>query len=87
MRDLTREKTARFSRLAVDPAIASSTVTALAPVLPPETIRSEMKQRGYTLGGGYGEWKDTTFRIGHMGDISVADLEAMLDVLAEVARA
>ncbi len=55
-------------------------------MLPPETIRAEMKKRGYTLGGGYGIWKDTTFRIGHMGDIPLADLEAMLDALGEVTR-
>ncbi len=87
MRDLVHERTARFARLAADPASASATVTALAPVLPPDTIRNEMKRRGYTLGGGYGQWKDTTFRIGHMGDISLADLEEMLDALADVTRA
>ena len=87
MRDLTHQRIARHARLASDPAVASNSVTAVAPVLPPDTIREEMKKRGYTLGGGYGIWKDTTFRIGHMGDISVADLEAMLDALAEVTRA
>lgn len=86
MRDLTLERTARFSKLASDPAAASASVTALAPVLPPDAIRGEMKKRGFTLGGGYGQWKDTTFRIGHMGDIPVADLEAMLDALADVVR-
>ena len=86
MRDLTIERTGRFSRVASDPEAASPTVTALLPVLPPETIRAEMSNRGFTLGGGYGQWKDTTFRIGHMGDISVADLSEMLDALADVAR-
>jgi len=86
MREITQEKTARFAKIAGDPMHASTTVTALAPVLPAATIRSEMKARGYTLGGGYGQWADTTFRIGHMGDIPLADLEAMLDALAEVAR-
>ena len=37
------------------------------------------------IGGGYGDWKETTFRIGHMGDIPLEDLNAMLDVLEEVA--
>ncbi|MEO8382717.1 MAG: alanine--glyoxylate aminotransferase family protein [Acidobacteriota bacterium] len=86
MRDLTHERITRFAKLAADPTHASDTVTAIAPVLPPDTIRAEMKKRGYTLGGGYGLWKDTTFRIGHMGDIPVADLEAMLDALDEVTR-
>ena len=86
MRDLVHQRIARYAKLAGDPAHASATVTAIAPVLPPDTIRAEMKTRGYTLGGGYGVWKDTTFRIGHMGDIPIADLEAMLDVLGEVTR-
>lgn len=86
MRELTQERTSRFAKLAGDAAHASSTVTALQPVMDPETIRAEMKKRGYTLGGGYGQWKDRTFRIGHMGDIPLEDLEAMLNDLSEVTR-
>jgi aspartate aminotransferase-like enzyme len=85
MRDLTLERTAKYAKPASDPAHASCTVTALQPVKPPDAIRAEMKKRGYALGGGYGDWKETTFRIGHMGDITVDDLNAMLDVLGEVA--
>jgi len=87
MRELTIRRTAKYAKLASDRAHASATVTALAPVKDPEEIRSEMKKRGFTLGGGYGQWKASTFRIGHMGDIPVASLETMLDALEEVARA
>jgi aspartate aminotransferase-like enzyme len=86
MREITHQRTSRFAKLAVDPASASATVSALTPILPAATIRAEMKKRGYTLGGGYGQWAETTFRIGHMGDIPIADLEAMLTALDEVAR-
>jgi aspartate aminotransferase-like enzyme len=86
MRDITIERTSRYAKLAADPAHASTTVSALEPVMKPDDIRGEMKKRGYTLGGGYGEWKDRTFRIGHMGDITIDDLNGMLDVLEEVAR-
>jgi aspartate aminotransferase-like enzyme len=34
--------------------------------------------RGYTIGGGYGDWKPSTFRIGHMGEVTDGDLEAVL---------
>ncbi|HET7710852.1 MAG TPA: alanine--glyoxylate aminotransferase family protein [Thermoanaerobaculia bacterium] len=87
MRDLTIERTSRFAKLASNPDHASMTVTALEPVKSPDTIRAEMKKRGYALGGGYGEWKDRTFRIGHMGDIPIDALEAMLGELEEVAQA
>jgi aspartate aminotransferase-like enzyme len=85
MRDVTLQRTAKYAKPAADPAHASCTVTALQPAKTPDAIRGEMKKRGYTLGGGYGEWKETTFRIGHMGDIPLDDLNAMLDVLEEVA--
>ena len=84
MRDMTIERTATFARLAGDRAHASATVSALEPVMSPETLRARMKERGFTLGGGYGQWKERTFRIGHMGDITLEALEAMLNVLDEV---
>lgn len=87
MRDLTLQRTARYAQAAADAAYASPTVTALRPVKDPAVIRSEMKKRGYTLGGGYGEWKETTFRIGHMGDMPLEAVEEMLNVLDEVASA
>ncbi len=86
MRDLTIARTARFARLAADADHASVTVTALEPSMKAETIRTDMKNRGFTLGGGYGEWKEKTFRVGHMGDISIESLTAMLDALDEVVR-
>ena len=87
MRDITLERTSRYAKLAGDRAHASPTVSALAPVKSPEELRAEMKRRGFTLGGGYGKWKETTFRVGHMGDITVDALNAMLDALDEVAQA
>lgn len=85
MRELTLERLADVAKPAGDREHPSATVTALEST-DPERIRGEMKKRGYTLGGGYGQWKSNTFRIGHMGDIALEDLEAMLNVLAEVAR-
>src|SRR5205085_8471840 len=85
MREIVLERSANYAKLAADPDHASNTVSALTPLTrKPDEIRDAMKKRGFTLGGGYGQWKDTTFRIGHMGDISVEDLNAMLDVLDEV---
>ena len=87
MRDLTIERTSGYARLASDPAYASPTVSALIPEKPAEEIKSEMKKRGFTLGGGYGVWKQSTFRIGHMGDMPLEAVASMLDALDEVARA
>ena len=64
----------------------SPTVTTLA--LPaqwrgPELVAA-LKQRGYTVGAGYGRLKDTTIRIGHMGDHTLAGLDALLATFEEV---
>lgn len=64
----------------------SPTVTCLK--VPPgrkgSEINDKMKARGYTISPGYGTLKDSTIRIGHMGDHTVAELEELLGVLAEV---
>lgn len=87
MRDTTLERTAAFAKPRAAREDASMTVTALEPLTKtPDEIRSAMKARGFALGGGYGEWKDSTFRIGHMGDMSLEDVNAMLDELNEVAQ-
>lgn len=44
-------------------------------------VVSAVKQEGWTIGSGYGALKDSTFRIGHMGDHTVAGLDALLAVI------
>jgi predicted phosphoserine aminotransferase len=50
----------------------------------PSAVVAGMKERGFVIGGGYGKLKDTTIRIGHMGDHTVKELEVVLGVLQEV---
>jgi aspartate aminotransferase-like enzyme len=40
-----------------------------------------LKQEGWVIGSGYGKLKDSTFRIGHMGDHTVAGLNALLPLI------
>ena len=47
-------------------------------------ITKAMKAKGFTIASGYGKLKDTTIRIGHMGDHTVAEVEAVLAALEEV---
>ena len=49
-------------------------------------VAKRMEARGITIGAGYRALKDTTFRIGHMGDHTVEGLEAVLGQLEEVLR-
>lgn len=50
-------------------------------------VNEAMKARGYTISAGYGALKESTIRIGHMGDHSVAELDDLLATLTEVLAA
>ncbi|HEU4629818.1 MAG TPA: alanine--glyoxylate aminotransferase family protein [Gemmatimonadaceae bacterium] len=67
-------------RVLAAPGERSPTVTAITlPVgLPSGRLTAAVAARGYTIGGGYGELKETTFRIGHMGDHTPEGLAACL---------
>jgi aspartate aminotransferase-like enzyme len=49
-------------------------------------VVAEMRDRGWVIGGGYGSLKESTFRIGHMGDHTVDELDLLLDELRDVLR-
>jgi aspartate aminotransferase-like enzyme len=51
----------------------------------PEVVKGA-SDRGWVIGGGYGQLKEATFRIGHMGDHTPEELEALLCVLTDVLR-
>jgi aspartate aminotransferase-like enzyme len=58
----------------------SPTVTSitLPPSLPSSTLLKAVAERGFIVGSGYGKNKETTFRIGHMGDHTPEGLERCL---------
>ncbi|MGD2061611.1 MAG: alanine--glyoxylate aminotransferase family protein [Acidimicrobiia bacterium] len=61
----------------------SPTVTCISSDRSREIVAA-MFDRGWVIGGGYGKLKDSTFRIGHMGDHTLGELEELLAVLTEV---
>ena len=71
---------ARGCEHASAPDARSMTVSCLRPPagVGPQTVVQELARRGFTIGGGYGDWKPTTFRIGHMGEVRESDLDALL---------
>lgn len=74
----------------IAPADRAPTVTCLEPPAgapaAPELVRG-LAARGFTVAGGYGRWKPSTFRIGHMGEVRESDLAPLLaaadDLLAD----
>jgi aspartate aminotransferase-like enzyme len=71
--------------VAAAPGARSWTVTCLKP--PSDVSACSLRQlcgeRGWTIGGGYADWKGSTVRIGHMGDVQMADLEALIEIMEE----
>lgn len=68
------------------PQGASPTVSCLRPpagITAPELVKA-LAERGVTVAGGYGAWKLETFRIGHMGEVQVHDLERLFDAIEDV---
>jgi aspartate aminotransferase-like enzyme len=62
-----------------------TTLTAIAAPggVAPKDLRNGMRVRGVLTAGGLGKYKETAFRIGHMGDIRMADVERTLTALSE----
>ncbi len=63
------------------PGLRSPTVTCVR--LPPgiggpDVVRG-LGERGWTVGGGYGRMKEGSFRIGHMGEHTLDEVESLLD--------
>lgn len=47
-------------------------------------VAAGVRERDYVIATGYGKLKDSTFRIGHMGDHTMAELEGLLAALEDV---
>jgi aspartate aminotransferase-like enzyme len=83
--DEMRERGVALSILAPEGYRSPSVTCITTPEgIPGSRVAAEMKARGYVIASGYGRLKDSTFRIGHMGDHTVDELEELLSVLEEV---
>jgi aspartate aminotransferase-like enzyme len=77
--------TALGVQLFADPAHASQTVTAayVPPGIEWAALNKAMKARGLVLAGGQDDLAGKIMRIGHLGDVSVADIQAAIEVIGE----
>jgi len=82
----TAERTGEAYRVLAPEGYRSPCVTVI--MLPegrtgPEIVAAA-KARGYTIASGYGRLKERSFRIGHMGEHTGDELDALLGVVDEV---
>jgi aspartate aminotransferase-like enzyme len=63
--------------------VHSPTVSCLRPPtgITPAALLEAAARRGFTVGAGYGKWKNDTIRIGHMGEVMPDDLDRLFGVL------
>ncbi|NLC77489.1 MAG: alanine--glyoxylate aminotransferase family protein [Clostridia bacterium] len=45
---------------------------------------NRLKERGFVISNGYGDLKEKTFRIAHMGDLTLAEVKELLDNIEEL---
>lgn len=68
------------------PGFRSPTVTCLS--LPDgrtgTEVNAAVKAKGFTIATGYGALRDSTIRIGHMGDHTIQELDTVLSVIRDV---
>ncbi len=61
----------------------SQTVTTVSSDLDVSAINKFLLQRGMRIAGGYGALKGKTYRIAHMGEIQMSDIEVLLAAMDE----
>jgi predicted phosphoserine aminotransferase len=65
---------------------ASQTLSCIESGEITKELLKKMKEKGYIIGSGYGKVKETTFRVGNMGNVHMGDAEEMLDVMEETIK-
>jgi predicted phosphoserine aminotransferase len=86
--DAMRQRVERWAKergLEFLPQLGRRSWTVSCVKLPPNKVAKDvvaaLKKEGWVIGSGYGKLKDTTIRIGHMGDHTVEGLEALLPLI------
>ena len=80
-------ESAGFTNVA-EPDARSWTVSCLRPpqgVEAPALVEA-LGERGFTVAKGYGRWRESTLRIGHMGEVGLDDLQALFAAIDECAQ-
>ena len=88
MGDLVRDWAREHLGLYAEPGYFSDTITVInRNGMDFSKLNKSLKEKGYEISNGYGSIKETTFRIGHTGDLTVDDIKGLLKAMDEVMEA
>ena len=82
----TREWAARHFAVFPQAGYESVSLTAISNTkkISVSELNQKLGERGMAISNGYGKLKELTFRIGHMGDLGMPDLEKLLSSIEEI---
>jgi aspartate aminotransferase-like enzyme len=74
--------------LFTEPGYESVTVTCIKNTkgISVADLNSELGKRGYAISNGYGKIKEETFRIAHMGDLTLDEIKEVIKNIAEILK-
>jgi aspartate aminotransferase-like enzyme len=88
MAEATRAWAQRRFKLYAEKGYESETITVVdSGKLDFARMDKELKARGFEISPGYGKIKDSTFRIGHMGDLTMKDMGDLFKAMDEALEA
>lgn len=89
MANIVRNWAKKYFELYVnDEKYASNTVTCIKNTknIDIKNLIDELKKKGKLMGNGYGDLKDKTFRIAHMADTRIEEIEELLNDIDEILK-
>lgn len=84
--NMVRTWAKKYFKLYAEDDAASDTVTTIENTrnMNIDLLNEILARRGFQISNGYGDLRDKTFRIGHMADCTVEELQELLDNLDEI---
>jgi len=88
MAKFTRDWANRYFKVFPEPGYESVTLTTVANTrgIVIKDLNGELGKRGMQISNGYGDLKEKTFRIAHMGDLTMADMKEVTAAIADVLK-
>ncbi|MGL5314130.1 MAG: pyridoxal-phosphate-dependent aminotransferase family protein [Peptostreptococcaceae bacterium] len=86
MARLVREWAKKHFQIFTDENYLSNTLTVIENTqgISVSNLNSKLQERGFEIANGYGELKEKTFRISHMGDYTVEDITELLQNIDDI---